>query len=71
MALKRRKDFKEEDLYEPIHKWLINNGYEVQAEVQSCDVVAQKEDELTIIELKKSFNLKLVYQCMELSLIHI
>ena len=28
-------------------------------------MVAQKEGELTIIELKKSFNLKLVYQCME------
>lgn len=65
MTLRRRKDFKEEDLYEPIHKWFINEGYEVQAEVQSCDVVAQKDGELTIIELKKSFNLKLVYQCME------
>ena len=62
---KRRKEFKEEDLYEPIHKWFINEGYKVQAEVQACDVVAQKDGELTIIELKKSFNLKLVYQCME------
>lgn len=65
MALRKIKIFKEEDLYDPLRKWLVNNGYEVQAEVQSCDVVAVKDDELTIIEIKKSFNLKLVYQCME------
>lgn len=65
MALRKIKIFKEEDLYDPLRKWLVNNGYEVQAEVQSCDVVAIKNDEMTIIELKKSFNLKLVYQCME------
>lgn len=65
MTLKRRKEFKEEDLFDPICKWLINNGYTVQAEVQSCDVVAQKDDEMLIIELKKSFNLQLVYQCLE------
>ena len=65
MALRKIKIFKEEDLYDPLRKWLVNNGYEVQAEVQSCDVVAIKDDEMTIIELKKSFNLQLVYQCME------
>ncbi len=65
MVLRKIKIFKEEDLYDPLRKWLVNNGYEVQAEVQSCDVVAIKDDEMTIIELKKSFNLQLVYQCME------
>lgn len=65
MALRRLKIFKEEDLYDPLRKWLVNNQYEVQAEVQSCDVVAVKNEEITIIELKKSFNLQLVYQCME------
>ena len=65
MALRKIKIFKEEDLYDPLRKWLVNNGYEVQAEVKSCDVVAIKDEEMTIIELKKSFNLQLVYQCME------
>ncbi len=65
MALRRRKNFKEEDLYEPMHKWLINQNYEVQAEVKSCDIVALKDDTITIIELKKSFNLQLVYQCIK------
>ncbi len=65
MALRKIKIFKEEDLYDPLRKWLVNNGYQVQAEVQACDVVAIKDDEMTIIELKKSFNLTLVYQCLE------
>lgn len=65
MALRKLKIFKEEDLYEPLRKWLVNNGYDVQAEVKSCDVVAIKNEQITIIELKKSFNLQLVYQCMD------
>jgi len=65
MALRKLQKFKEEDLYDPLRKWLVNNGYDVQAEVQACDVVAIKDDEITVIELKKAFNLKLVYQCME------
>ena len=65
MALRRRKEFKEEDLYEPMHKWLINQYYEVQAEVKSCDIIALKDDVITIVELKKSFNLQLVYQCLK------
>ncbi len=65
MTLRRITTFKEADLYEPLQKWLVNQGYEVQAEVKSCDVIAIKDDEMTIIELKKSFNLQLVYQCLD------
>lgn len=65
MAIKRPEKFKEEDLYEPIRKWLVNNGFEVQAEVVDCDIVGIKDEELHIIELKKGFNLQLVYQCIE------
>lgn len=63
--LNRPEKFKEEDLYEPIRKWLVNNGFAVQAEVVDCDVVAQKDEEIHVIELKKSFNLQLVYQCID------
>ncbi len=65
MTLKRPDNFKEEDLYEPIRKWLVNNGFAVQAEVVDCDIVGIKDEELHIIELKKGFNLQLVYQCLE------
>ncbi|WP_313528857.1 DUF2161 domain-containing phosphodiesterase [Anaerotignum sp.] len=56
---------KETDLYEPIKIFLEDEGYEVQAEVKHCDIAAIKEGQTLIIELKKSFNLKLVYQALE------
>jgi hypothetical protein len=55
----------ETDLYEPIKKYFTKLGYEVKAEVKSCDVVAINSDNLIIIELKKSFCLKLVYQAID------
>ena len=58
-------DFKETDLYEPIRAFLEEEGYQVQAEVKDCDIAAVKDSQLVIVELKKSFNLKLVYQGLE------
>ena len=58
-------DFKETDLYEPIRVFLEEEGYQVQAEVKDCDIAAVKDGQLVIVELKKSFNLKLVYQGLE------
>ena len=58
-------DFKETDLYEPIRAFLEEEGYQVQAEVKGCDIAAVKDGQLVIVELKKAFNLKLVYQGME------
>ena len=58
-------DFKETDLYEPIRAFLEEEGYQVQAEVKDCDIAAMKDGQLVIVELKKAFNLKLVYQGLE------
>lgn len=58
-------DFKETDLYEPIRAFLEEEGYQVQAEVKDCDIAAVKDGHLLIVELKKAFNLKLVYQGLE------
>ena len=58
-------DFKETDLYEPIRAFLEEEGYQVQAEVKNCDIAAMKDGQLVIVELKKAFNLKLVYQGLE------
>ena len=58
-------DFKETDLYAPIRAFLEEEGYQVQAEVKDCDIAAVKDSQLVIVELKKSFNLKLVYQGLE------
>jgi len=57
--------FQEKDLFQPLAEYLEEQGYTVSAEVKDCDVVAQKDDETIIIEMKKSFNLKLVYQLVD------
>ena len=57
--------FAETDLYEPVCRFLEEEGYQVQAEVKDCDIAAEKDGELIIVELKKSFQLKLVYQALD------
>lgn len=56
---------KETELYEPIKSYLLKNGYKVQAEVKNCDIACLYENKLIVIEMKKSFNLKLLYQAMD------
>ncbi|SKC50152.1 DUF2161 domain-containing phosphodiesterase [Maledivibacter halophilus] len=56
------KKILEKDLYEPISNYLKNQGYKVQSEVKDCDIVAVKNEEMIIIELKKSINLTLLIQ---------
>lgn len=58
-------EFKETDLYAPIRAFLEEEGYQVQAEVKHCDIAAVKDGQLVVVELKKAFNLKLVYQALE------
>lgn len=52
----------ETDLYRPVHDYLVNQGYTVHSEVKNCDITAMKGDELVVVELKTSFNLKLLAQ---------
>lgn len=54
--------FYETDLYEPIQHYFRAQGYEVQAEVSDCDVVAFKDDLLIIVELKLNLNITLLMQ---------
>ncbi|MDA3899934.1 MAG: DUF2161 family putative PD-(D/E)XK-type phosphodiesterase [Spirochaetes bacterium] len=58
-------DFSEADLFQPVKHYLEKNGYIVNGEVHECDLVAQKNDEVVVIELKKSFSLALVFQAVE------
>lgn len=59
------EEFAESDLYPPICRFLQAEGFTVRGEVKNCDVAAVKEDRLLIVELKKGFNLKLVYQALD------
>jgi hypothetical protein len=56
---------KETDLYEPIKQYLVGQGYEVRGEVTGCDLVAVRDDEMVVVELKTHFNLALLFQGIE------
>ena len=58
-------DFLEKDMYDPVCNYLKEQGYDVRGEVKGCDIVAYKDDVLLVVELKKAFNLKLVYQAID------
>jgi hypothetical protein len=52
----------EQDMYEDIKNHLEGYGYTVKAEVLNTDITAIKEDEVLIIEMKKTLNTRLIYQ---------
>lgn len=57
---------RETDLYPFIKFYLENQGYEVKAEINNCDVVAVRGEEFPIIiELKLSFSLPLLLQAID------
>lgn len=58
----KNQAIKESDLYEPVQQYFYELGYNVQAEVKNCDVVAFKDDSLIIIELKLNLNITLLMQ---------
>ncbi len=55
----------EEELYIPVKKYFERRGFRIKGEVKNCDMAGVKGDILLIVELKRSFNLKLIYQAME------
>jgi hypothetical protein len=56
---------KETDLYPPLKTYLENQGYSVHPEVNNCDIVARKNDELIIIELKTRVSVALLAQAVK------
>ena len=55
----------ETELYSPIKDWLEAQDYVVRGEVKHCDLVAEKNGELVVIELKVKPSLKLLYQAVD------
>ncbi|WP_310177607.1 DUF2161 family putative PD-(D/E)XK-type phosphodiesterase [Neobacillus niacini] len=56
------KKLQEKDLYKPVQRYFSREGYDVYGEVKDCDMVAMKEDELAIIELKLTLSVDLLIQ---------
>ena len=52
----------ETDLYQPVHDYLVAQGYAVRSEVRDCDIAAVKGDDLIVIELKRTLSLALLAQ---------
>jgi len=55
----------ETDLYGPLKTWFEDQGFLVRGEVLHCDLVAQKGDDLVVVELKLKPSLKLLYQATD------
>ncbi len=55
----------ETELYHPVKSLLEKNGYTVRGEVKNLDVAAVKGGELIAVEMKKAFNLELIFQCVD------
>lgn len=57
-----KKKLQEIDLYKPIQRYFSREGYDVYGEVKDCDMIAVKENELIIIELKLNLSVDLLIQ---------
>lgn len=55
----------ERDLHEPVRQYLSDAGFEVRAEVNSCDLVARRPDRLFVVELKRHLSFDLLVQAVE------
>lgn len=55
----------ESDLYGPIKDWFEIKGFEVRGEVNHCDLVAKRDDDVIIVELKIKPSLKILYQAVD------
>ena len=56
---------READMYAPVRDYFRGLGYKVRGEVAKCDLAAERDGELVVVEFKKNFTLRLVYQALE------
>jgi len=56
---------RETELYQPLKTFFECQGFRVGGEVHACDLVAQRGDQLILVEMKKVFNLDVVLQGIE------
>lgn len=61
----RLVNMKEVDLYPAIKAHLTRQGWTVKGEVGAADVVARRDGEVLIVELKRAFSLALFHQGVE------
>jgi len=59
------ENLKETDLYLPVREYLEKHGYLVRSEVKHCDIAAIKNDDLIVVEMKTSANMRLLVQATD------
>ncbi len=60
------RGLKESDLYPPLKRFLVEQGYAVKGEIKDCDVLAVRGEEAPlIVELKLSCNLSVILQAVQ------
>ncbi len=65
MRSDRRKPIKESDLYGPLKEYLEAQGYTVRSEVRGCDVVAERDGDIIVLEQKRSLSASLLAQAAD------
>jgi hypothetical protein len=60
--MKEKRKLQEVDLYKPIQRYFVREGFKVYGEVKDCDIAAVKDDQLVIIELKLTLSVDLLIQ---------
>lgn len=60
--MKEKKKLQEIDLYKPIQRHFVKEGYEVYGEVNDCDIAAVKDGQLVVVELKLNLSVDLLVQ---------
>ncbi len=56
---------RESDLYDPLRALLERQGYAVQAEVDGCDLVARRGEDVIVVEMKRRRGLDLLVQATD------
>ncbi|QWB96254.1 hypothetical protein KHQ89_02105 [Mycoplasmatota bacterium] len=56
---------KETELYEPVKQLLIDQGFNVKAEIKNIDIFGVKENHVIAVELKTKLSIKLIYQAID------
>jgi len=58
-------NFRESDMYAPLKAHFEGLGYAVKGEVKGIDMVLMKDNALIVVEMKKSFNMSLLFQAVK------
>jgi hypothetical protein len=55
----------ERELHEPVRQYLTDGGFEVRSEVNDCDLVARREGQVVVVEMKRHLSFDLLAQAVE------